>query len=160
MRQPASGGIPSGDPSLHQLFPSWRADAVTWPADATPGFWPALPFTSLFVVLLLRNIDQGCQKLPKFGHVQWTSYFFSLPFSGNSHHSLFQSYWAEIFRQLFTVCSFLFLCMARKIFPTYINLCLLKLRIDCGFIAWLLSVMRISHNYSHSGLDLKILGNF
>lgn len=74
--------------------------------------------------------------------------------------TLFQSCWAEIFRQLFTVYSFLFLCMARKIFPTYINLCLLRLRIDCGFIAWLLSVRRISHNYSHSGLDLKILDNF
>lgn len=44
--------------------------------------------------------------------------FCSLPFSDKSYHSLFQSLWPGIFRQLLTIMSVLFLCMARMISPT------------------------------------------
>lgn len=157
MEQPVSGVIASGDPSLHQLFSSWRVDAVTWLTDAATGLWSALPSSLPFAV---EKDWPGLSEISKIWGCAMDFLFCCLPFSDKSYHSLFQSYWAGIFKPLVTITSVFFLCMARMISPTYINLCLLTLSFNCGFIAWLLNVMRSSHNYSHSDLDLKTLDNF
>lgn len=83
--QPASGGIPPGDPSLHQLFPSWRADTVTWSADAR--FLTSVALHVTFCGFTIEKYWLGLSKISKIWACAVEFLFCSLPFPGNSYRS-------------------------------------------------------------------------